>query len=64
MSTLTQALNRAVSSKIVWFNIVYTVGELAVVYKEILPAEYIPALTILQSTVTVILRVWFNKPPN
>ncbi len=53
---------RALSSKIVWVNVMTTILEVGAVIDGVLPQKYLIYTTTAKSILTVILRVWFNKP--
>jgi len=47
-------------SKLVWFNVVYTLAEFILVWIDYLPDRYIPYAMALQGMISVILRIWFT----
>lgn len=59
-SKLLEKLDTALSSKIVWFNIVLTIIQIASYFEVILPEELLPYSTSVQGIGTIILRIWFT----
>lgn len=59
-SKLLTALDTALSSKIVWFNIVMTIIDISAYLGIIFPETLVPFSTAVQGIGTIILRVWFS----
>jgi len=49
------------TSKMVWFNLIYTLGEVILLVKDIVPVAYVPYVMALQGTINIVLRVWFTN---
>ena len=52
---------KIIKSKLVWFNLLYTVAEIILLVKDIIPAEYAPIAIAIQGSVNIILRIWFTN---
>ena len=48
-------------SKTVWFNVLYTVAEIALMLQDVMPPEYMPYAVAIQGIVNIVLRVWFTS---
>ena len=54
-------MKHVLKSKMVWFNLLYTVGEVAAYLADYLPPEYIPVVVATQGVANIILRIWFTN---
>jgi len=52
---------RAVTSKIVWWNVLSSIAQIVPVIEGILPAKWLVVTGAIQTIVTIILRTFFNK---
>jgi len=56
-------MKKIFSSKVVWFNIISTLLEVAVVIEGLMPAKYLVYTTAVKSILNIFLRIYFTNKP-